>query len=145
MVFVDFVNETGWSSNGWVFFIGFLPALAVQGLFDSATHLTDELENPTKQVPIVLLSSPTISILVGIPIILAYQFCNIDPYSMLEPVGGEPLVQLLLNATSSLVLTNIGISLVIVCFAIAGTSALVSWSRHYWSFSREGACPSHQL
>ncbi|KAE8156555.1 amino acid/polyamine transporter I [Aspergillus tamarii] len=59
---------------------------------------------------------------------------------MLEPVGGQPLVQLL-NATSSLALTNVGISLVILCFCLAGASALVSWSRLYWSFSREGALP----
>lgn len=141
VVFVEFVNETGWSSDGWVFFIGLLPAVAILGVFDSATHLTNELENPSKQVPVVLLGSLGLSITVGVPMILVYQFCNTDPASMLEPVGGQPLVQLLLNATSSLALTNVGISLVILCFCLAGTSALVSWSRLYWSFSREGALP----
>ncbi|KAJ6189025.1 hypothetical protein N7519_003933 [Penicillium mononematosum] len=141
VVFIEFVNETGWDSDGWVFFVGLLPAAAVLGALDSATHLTDELENPSRQVPLVLLGSLGLSITVGIPMILVYQFCNIDPISMLEPVGGQPLVQLLLNATSSLPLTNVGISLIIFCFCLAGASALVSWSRLYWSFSREGALP----
>ncbi|KAE8156556.1 hypothetical protein BDV40DRAFT_305966 [Aspergillus tamarii] len=72
VAFIEFVNETGWASDGWVFFVGLLPAAAVLGVFDSATHLTDELENPSRQVPLVLLGSLGLSITVGIPMVLVY-------------------------------------------------------------------------
>ncbi|KAE8156562.1 amino acid permease-domain-containing protein [Aspergillus tamarii] len=56
-VFVDFLNVSGWSSDGWVFFLVLLPAYACLAAFDNATHLTDELEQPEKQVPQVMIGS----------------------------------------------------------------------------------------
>lgn len=139
-VFVEYVNESGWS-DGTTFFIALLPAYACLAAFDNATHLTDELENPAKQVPQVIIGSFAMSFFTTVPMILAFEFCNVDPDSLLEPVGGEPLIQLLLNAFHSKALTIFGMSLIILCISIAGAACLISWSRLYWSFSREGALP----
>lgn len=73
--------------------------------------------------------------------IIVYEFCNVDPASLLEPVGGQPIVQLILNATGSLPLTIVATAMIITCFFIAGCSYWISWSRLYWSFSSEGALP----
>lgn len=140
-VFVKFVNESGWSSDGVVFFLGILPGLVALGAFDNASHLTDEVANPSKQIPQVLLGSTVMGFLTGIPMIMVYEFCNVNPESLLEPFGGQPIVQLIYNATRSLPLTIIGTTGIILCFFIAGCSYWISWSRLYWSFSREGALP----
>ncbi|EXJ53490.1 uncharacterized protein A1O5_13266 [Cladophialophora psammophila CBS 110553] len=140
-VFVHFVNESGWSSDGVVFFLGVLPGLVALGAFDNASHLTDEVSNPSKQIPQVLLGSTVMGFLTGVPMIMVYEFCNVDPESLLEPVGGQPIVQLILNATNSLPLTIVGTVAIMFCFFIAGCSYWISWSRLYWSFSREGALP----
>lgn len=140
-VFVDFVNESGWSSNGTVFFLALLPAVGSLSAFDNATHLTDELENPKKQVPQVLLGSFTMSYLTGLPMIIVYQFCNVDPESLLSAPGAQPIIQLMQNAFRSFAMTAFGTSMIIFCFSVAGASALISWSRLYWSFSREGLLP----
>jgi choline transport protein len=60
-VFLDLVNETGWSSNGWVFLLGLLPGITGINGFDAAAHMTDELPNPARQVPQVMLGSATLS------------------------------------------------------------------------------------
>lgn len=140
-VFVDFVNESGWSSNGTVFFLAILPAVGCLSAFDNATHLTDELENPRKQVPQVLLISFAMSYFTGLPMIIVYQFCNVNPESLLSAPGGQPLIQLMQNAFQSFPMTAFGTAMIIFCFFTAGASALISWSRLYWSFSREGALP----
>ncbi|KAJ3497091.1 hypothetical protein NLG97_g2166 [Lecanicillium saksenae] len=140
-VFVEFVNESGWSSNGTVFFLALLPAVGCLSAFDNATHLTDELENPKKQVPLVLLISFAMSYLTGLPMIMVYQFCNVSPESLLAAPGGQPLIQLMQNAFRSFPMTAFGTAMIIFCFFTAGASALISWSRLYWSFSREGALP----
>jgi amino acid transporter len=54
-VFVEVVNETGWSSNVVVFFLGLIPGMGTVSGFDSITHITDELDHPTKQVPQVMI------------------------------------------------------------------------------------------
>ncbi|OQU98455.1 hypothetical protein CLAIMM_04241 [Cladophialophora immunda] len=120
IVFVKFVNESGWKSDGWVFFLALLPAMSCMGAMDNATHLTDEVANPKKQIP---------------------QFCNVDPQSLLESVGGQPMIQLLLNAFHSVPLTIVTGTIIIYTFVVATAASLISWSRLYWSFSREGALP----
>lgn len=140
-VFVEFINESGWSSNGTVYFLALLPAINCLSAFDNVTHLTDELESPRKQVPQVMIASFLMSYLTALPMIIVYQFCNIDPQSLLTAPGGQPLIQLMQNAFRSFPMTAFGTSMIIFCFFVAGASALISWSRLYWSFSREGALP----
>jgi amino acid transporter len=139
-VFTQYDNISGWS-DGTAFFVALLPGFACLAAFDNATHLTDELENPKKQVPQVIIGSFVMSFLTTIPMILVYEFCNIDPESLLTPVGGQPLMQLMQNAFRNDAMVIFGMVMIIACISVAGLSCLVSWSRLYWSFSREGAMP----
>ncbi|KAM3473670.1 hypothetical protein MY8738_008246 [Beauveria namnaoensis] len=140
-VFAEFTNESGWASDGLVFFLALLPAVGCLSAFDNATHLTDELENPQKQVPQVIIGSFLMSYLTTLPMIVVYQFCNIEPESLLAAPGNQPFIQLMQNAFRSFAMTALGTSMIIFCFFIAGTAALISWSRLYWSFSAQGALP----
>ncbi|KAL5321333.1 hypothetical protein ACEPPN_012148 [Leptodophora sp. 'Broadleaf-Isolate-01'] len=144
-VFFTFINESGWSSNGLVFFMGLLPAITTLAGFDNAIHLADEMDNPGKQLPQVLIGSLLLSYVVGLAMIIVYQFSNVDPVSLLTPVGGQPIVQLVFNAVRSLPLTIIGVTLVVICFTISAIATLLSVSRLYWSFSREGNLPLHNI
>ncbi|KAH9222222.1 amino acid/polyamine transporter I [Leptodontidium sp. 2 PMI_412] len=140
-VFLDIVNMSGWSSTSIVFLIGLAPALAALGLFDNVTHITDEISNPTREIPRVMFGSYFLSFITGFPMTMIYQFCNVDPISLLTPVGGQPLVQLLLNGYRMLPLTIIGISSVIVCFTMTGTIVLLSTSRLYWALASDHIVP----
>lgn len=139
-VFIEYVNVSGWS-DGFTFFLALLPAYACSAGFDNATHLTDEVENPTRTIPLVIIGTYVMSFCTALPMIVVYEFCNVDPLSMLEPVGGQPLVQLMLNAFRSLPLTIATTSVIIYIFFVAAAACLITWSRLYWSFSREGALP----
>ena len=140
-VFVDVVNETGWDSTVVVFFLSILPGVAGVGALDSATHLADEMERPEKQIPQVMIGSALLSYFVGLPSILVYLFCITNPDGILEPVGGQPLIQLFYDAYNSEALSIIATVCVIIVFSIAGWAALTSWSRLYWSFSRDNGFP----
>ena len=100
-VFTDFVNETGWASNGLVFFLGLLPgAVAVNG-FDSAAHMSDELPNTARQVPQVMLGSAFLSAISRLFMTLVYIFCNSKPDNLLTPIGQQPIVQLMVDSFDS--------------------------------------------
>lgn len=139
-VFIDYVNQSGWT-DGMVFFVALLPAYACLAGFDNATHLTDEMENPRKQVPQVIIGSFLMSFVTGVTMILVYEFCNIDPTSLLTPLGGQPLMQLMVNGFRSNGMAILGMVLIILCICAAGLASLISWSRLYWSFSCEGLLP----
>jgi amino acid transporter len=140
-VFIEFVNQSGWSSDGLVFFLALLPAYAALAGLDNATHLTDELENPQKQVPQVIIGSFFMNFFTALPMIVVYQFCNVDPESLLDPIGGQPMIQLMLNAFHSLPLTIATTAIMIYGFFVSSAASMITWSRLYWSFSREGSMP----
>ncbi|KAK5312084.1 hypothetical protein LTR93_011475 [Exophiala xenobiotica] len=140
-VFVDVVNESGWSSNGVVFFLTLLPSVLCVSGFDSITHITDELDRPTKQVPQVIIGSSIISVITGFAMTMVYSFCITKPKNLLAPVGHQPIIQLLFDSCRSNALATIGTVGVILSFYIANVSTFTSWSRLYWSLSRENQFP----
>jgi choline transport protein len=140
-VFADFVNETGWSSNGVVFFLGLLPGTTAVNGFDSAAHMADEMTDPKRQVPQVMLGSALLSAISGLIMILVYEFCNTQPDNLLAPIGGQPISQLLLDCFDSKALTIIGILIFAICLLAASTTLLTTFSRIWWSFAKEGGVP----
>ncbi|KAL4894125.1 amino acid/polyamine transporter I [Aspergillus ambiguus] len=144
-VFIEFVNESGWSSDGAVFFLALLPAYACLAGLDNATHLADEMENPKKQIPQVIMGSFAMNYFTALPMIVVYEFCNVEPESMLDPVGGQPMIQLMVNAFRSLPLTIVTTAVIIYGFFVASASSLITWARLTWSFSRDGSLPFSRM
>lgn len=63
-VFTKFINESGWSSKGWVFILSmYVPIYGVYGT-DSVMHLVEEMKHPARDAPVkeapgALLSLPS--------------------------------------------------------------------------------------
>jgi amino acid transporter len=144
-VFVDIVNLTGWSSNGIVFFLGLLPGLTAVNGFDCAAHMAEEVPNPSRQIPQVMMLSAIASAIGGAIMIVVYMFCITNPANLLAPVGGQPIAQLMLDSLESLALTLIGMVFFIVTFAFASSTMLTTWSRVWWSLARENGVPFSSL
>ncbi|CAK3848194.1 Choline transport [Lecanosticta acicola] len=144
-VFVDIVNLTGWSFNGVVFFLGMLPGLTAVNGFDCAAHIAEEVPEPKRQIPLVMMLSAVTSALGGLTMILVYMFCVTNPANLVTPVGGQPVAQLMLDSLDSLTLTLIGMLVFIITFAFASSSMLTTWSRVWWCLAREGGTPLSNL
>ncbi|KAJ5748225.1 uncharacterized protein N7511_009921 [Penicillium nucicola] len=140
-VFKDFVNQTGWSSNVVVFFIGLLPGLTAINGFDSAAHMAEEMSEPSRQVPQIMCISAVASAIAGLPMILVYTFCITNPENLLDPMGGQPIIQLMVDSFHSRPLSIIGTLIFIICFACAGVTLLTTFTRVWWSLAREGGVP----
>jgi amino acid transporter len=140
-VFTDIINITGWNSNGVVFMLGLLPGTVAVNGFDSAAHMAEEMSNPSRQVPQVMMGSAVLSSITGLAMILVYMFCNIAPDNLWDPIGSQPVAQLMLDAMDSTPLTIIGILIFVTAFLIATVALLTTFSRVWWSFAREGGVP----
>lgn len=136
-VFVKLVNETGWSSDGWVFLLGLLPGITGINGFDAAAHVTDELPDPARQVPQVMLGSALLSAIVALPMVITYMFCVVNESALLTPVGGQPIIQLYLDSTNSKALALFLSVLLVIDFYIAGGgSVTTASSRTLWSLAQ---------
>ena len=85
-VFKNIINETGWSSNGVVFFLGMLPSLACVTLFDGAVHLTDEIAQPERNIPLVMVISNTLSGVMAFFAAIVYMFCVVNVDNLSNPL-----------------------------------------------------------
>lgn len=140
-VFADFVNETGWSSNGVTFFLGLLPSIATVTFFDNAPHMTDEIPEPEKNVPQVMVISNTLSAVIAFLSAIVYMFCVINEEHMTDPIGGQPFIQLMLDAFRSKALTTIGTLILIVTFYGSLFGYVCSSSRLFLAFSKRKGLP----
>lgn len=140
-VFVEVINATGWSSDGLVFLLCFLPGYVAVSSFDTAAHMSEEMDAPDRQVPLVMMGSSIMSVLTGIPMILVYLFCSSQPERLLSPVGGQPIFQLFLDGFDSKVLFTIALVIYCLVYLSSCPATIATGSRLIWSFAKHGALP----
>lgn len=140
-VFLDVVNETGWSSNGYIFMLCLLPGSTAVSGFDCATHLTEELPRPDRQVPQIMLATAALSALTGFMMVLVYLFCTTNPEALLHPVGGQPIFQVFYDSFNSKALLITALSIFCIEYTIACISLITTSSRVLWTFAKHGGTP----
>ncbi|CDK27138.1 unnamed protein product [Kuraishia capsulata CBS 1993] len=139
--FKDVTNETGWSSNGVVFFLSILPTTAAVALFDGACHMTDEIPNPKKHIPMVITYGYSGAYLTGVVAILVYNFCIVNSDNLLAPVGGIPLFQLYVDSMDNAALSTVSALFIVVCYLMGTISIMTSASRLVMAFAEFKGLP----
>ncbi|EUC27740.1 hypothetical protein COCCADRAFT_110894 [Bipolaris zeicola 26-R-13] len=140
-VFVDVVNRTGWSSNGLVFLMGLFPGQAALALPDAVTHMSEEVPNPQRRIPQVMFGSFLLSSIGGIITIVVVMFCIINHDNLLQPLGGQPILQICWDAWNNEAWVITVDIIFIATFMQASISTVTSISRIVWSFAKSGGLP----
>lgn len=140
-VFKDIINETGWDSSGLVFFLGLLPSIASITLYDGACHMTDEINNPERNIPLVMVIANTSSAILAFISAIIYMFCVVDVSALSNPIAGQPIVQLMLDSFKSDALTTIGVVILVLTFIGSSYTYYTTTSRLFWSFARSNGLP----
>ena len=140
-VFLDVLNATGWSSKGMVFLLCFLPGCISVSCFDTAAHMAEEMDNPARQVPLVMVGGSLLCACTAIPMILVYTFCTYNPEALLTPIGGQPLFQVFHDGFRSEALFVIALVIYCVIYLAACPATITTGSRLVWSFAKHGGLP----
>lgn len=136
-VFSHLTNTTGWASDGFVFLLGCLPGITAINGFDSATHVTDEIPDPARQVPRVMVLTSGLAALSGVPMVIVFMFCVINEANLLAPIGGQPIAQLFYDACDSTPLTLLLLFVYVFTFYVACGCLTTTFSRVLWSLARQ--------
>jgi choline transport protein len=140
-VFLNVINETGWSSNALVFLLCFLPGCVAISCFDTAAHMSEEMDEPERQVPLVMMGGSIMAAATAIPMILVYLFCTSRPENLLTPVGGQPIFQLFMDGFNSPALLTIATICYCVAYLSSCPATIATGSRLIWSFAKHGGLP----
>lgn len=136
--FLEVVNTTGWSSDGFVFLLGFLPGLLTMSVPDAAAHMAEELLEPERTVPLAIFVTCCLNAFGGLLMVITLIFCTVHPQNLLAPTANQAAVQLIIDAwdnrgwliTVTLILVSVN--------ANATTALLTGASRLLWTFARSG-------
>jgi amino acid transporter len=135
---VKVVNETGWSSDGFVFLCGFLPGLLTVCLPDASAHLAEEIPQPQRNVPIVMFFTACLNAITGFVMVIALAFCTVAPENLMEPLAGVPILQIAKDTWDNhgWVIT---VAIIMLLVPLNGAIAITTGgSRLLWAFAKCG-------
>ncbi|KAF1838285.1 putative GABA permease [Decorospora gaudefroyi] len=140
-VFTTYINESGWSSDGVAFSIGLLSSTYVLAGYDSATHLTEEMRDPERNVPRAMLASIVINGLMGFGWLLAILFCMGDMTAAMETATGYPIIQIFYQITNNRATASAMTCALIGIAALATIPLVLTASRMVWSLAQDAGLP----
>lgn len=122
-IFTDATNRTGWSSNGFSFLLAVSNAVYAFLGADCGAHLCEEIPNPSKNVPRVIVYPLIVGLVTAFPFAVALLYSITDLPKVLHTVTGLPLFEIYYQGTGG---SRIGASILMALFAFLFFSNLVA-------------------
>ncbi|EPE25860.1 amino acid permease [Glarea lozoyensis ATCC 20868] len=140
-VFLKFSNTSGWSNDGISWLVGLLSAVYPFLGYDAACHLSEEMPDPARNVPVAMVGSVVVNGILGLAWAVMLLFCLGDLESLLTSKTGFPFMQLFLEVTKSPISATMMTLAINLTAVFANSAGLTSTSRTYWAFARDNAAP----
>jgi choline transport protein len=121
-IFTDTTNRSGWSSDGWAFTLAVGNAVFSYLGSDCGAHMCEEIPNPGKNVPKVILFPLAMGLLTAFPFTIALMYSITDVSAVLNTATGLPLLEIYFQGTES----KIGASVLTAFFAFCFFGCLVA-------------------
>lgn len=128
-IFADTTNSTGWSSDGFAFLLSIANAVYAFLGTDAGAHLCEEIHNPSKNVPKVILYPIAIGLLTAWPFACSLMASITSVEAVLNTATGLPLIEIYYQGTGS----RIAATILMVLFAFCFFGCNVANGTHYYS------------
>lgn len=115
-IFTDTTNRSGWSSDGWAFMLAVGNGVYSFLGADCGAHLAEEIENPGKNVPRVILYPLAMGLLTAFPFAAALLYSITDIEAVLNTVSGLPLIEIYYQGTGSYAAASVLMAIFAFCF-----------------------------
>ncbi|KAL4903419.1 hypothetical protein BDW74DRAFT_168947 [Aspergillus multicolor] len=130
--------ETGWGPGiSWM--LGICNAMYAFGGTDGALHIAEEMQNPGRRIPQIIMSTLLIGLVTTLPLIIALLLFSTDTEAV---VGSQlPSAELLYQATGSRAGTMFLITWILIVYISCLPSQWVTSGRIAWAFARDNGTP----
>ncbi|CRG89732.1 Choline transport protein [Talaromyces islandicus] len=137
-VFIDVNNDTGYSSNSFAILLGLFSSFATIMGLDGPAHLAEEIPEPKKSLPRVMLIVILSQFVVGVIwiIVLGFSITNLE--AIINTSTGIPVLELIRQATGSNAASIVFCLLLIVNNGSSALGSAVTMSRQGYAFARDG-------
>ncbi|KPI45374.1 Choline transport protein [Cyphellophora attinorum] len=100
-VWAEWQNDTGYSSNGFVFLLGLLNGAFALGVPDCVSHISEEISNPSRMVPQAIFAQVTIGFFSTFVYLIAVFYAAPDLTAVTDAASIFPIADLYRQATGS--------------------------------------------
>ncbi|KAG5974645.1 hypothetical protein E4U55_008126, partial [Claviceps digitariae] len=138
-VYGQFINDVGWP-DGFAWMLGLLQgAFALTG-FDATAHMIEEIPDPHRQGPRIMLYSIGIGMFAGFVFLSGLLFCvhNIDDV-ITAPWG--PILQIFMDATISKAGSTCLLFFPLLCMVFTTVTLVCTSTRMSYAFARDRGMP----
>jgi choline transport protein len=140
-VFANFVNNTGWDSNGIAFIVGLINTNWAFACLDCATHMAEEVARPEKMIPIAIMGTVAIGFVTAWFYSIAMFFSMNDLDALFNTPTLVPILELFNQALQSRA-GAVVLETMIIVTGVGCQIASHTWqSRLCWSFARDRGFP----
>jgi amino acid transporter len=140
-VFTEFQDNNGWGSLGLATLIGIISPINTLGGADAVCHLSEELRDASRNLPLAMISNASINIILGFVITITLMFTVGDVQQVLASPTGQPYVQILLNATESRGATIVLTATMTILLLFCAINGVTTSSRQLFAFARDKGLP----
>ncbi|KAG9237800.1 putative choline transport protein [Amylocarpus encephaloides] len=139
-VWTEWANQTGYTSNGFVFLAGMLNGAYAVGAVDCCAHLAEEIPNPKRNIPFAIGSQMIIGFFTAFFYLIAIFYGTTD----LDSVLGSayfPLTQIYAQATGSRAGAMGLLFLIFFPIICCCVGTFITAGRGVWTLGRDEAIP----
>ncbi|GKU04897.1 amino acid transporter [Fusarium langsethiae] len=140
-IFTDTTNRTGWSSDGFAFMLAVGNAVYAFLGSDCGAHLCEEIPNPARNVPKVMIYPLLMGLFTAFPFAASLMYAISDISAVLNTTTGLPLFEIYFQGTGSRSGATVLMTLFAFCFFANLVANATTSSRTLWAVSRDGALP----
>lgn len=140
-IFGDFQNNTGWESDGLSYIFAIANAVYSFLGTDCGAHMCEEIKNPSKNVPRVILWPIFMGLVTAWPYCVACMAAITDVDAVIQTPTGLPLLEIYYQATRSKAGSTVLMACFAYCFFGCAMANGTTSSRTMWAISRDGAMP----
>jgi choline transport protein len=144
-VWTEFVNRSGYGSDGLSWFVGQSASAILFIGYDGACHMAEEVTNASSNVPKAMVFTVCINGALGLATYIILLYCFGNPEETLSTPFGQPFIQIFYTALQSRAATTALTCLLISLYTFATFGFVASASRQAWAFSRDKGLPYSHL
>ncbi|KPM37242.1 hypothetical protein AK830_g9303 [Neonectria ditissima] len=132
------LGTSGWNS-GTAWLLGITNCMYAFGGADGAIHISEEMSQPGRRVPQIIIMTMLIGLTTCLPLFIALMFFMTD----LKAVATSPLpsMELIYQATGNRTATIFLVSWLLVVYIMSLPSQWVTSGRLAWAFARDNGVP----
>lgn len=142
-VFGEIVNQSGWSSKGFVFFLGLQSVQFVMTDYDATAHISEEISKAAIAAPVAIFTAVASTGIMGFFLNISYVFASGDVATTGSPdtwIGGLSFAQILFNRGGKIAFLVLWPFICSVAWFVV-TTAIQANARSFYAFSRDRGLP----